>query len=70
MGAIVPACYPPASMIVIMRLLASLLFRSRASIAAENLALRHQLNVLGRSVKRPQGHRCALLNWHRNTHKN
>lgn len=63
MGAIAPACYPPASMIVIMRLLASLLFRSRASIAAENLALRHRLNVLGRSVKRPQLRQTDRMFW-------
>jgi hypothetical protein len=29
-------------------------FVSRASLAAENIALRHQLAVLQRSVKRPQ----------------
>ena len=30
------------------------LFRSRVVVALENLALRHQLNVLKRSVKRPK----------------
>ena len=30
------------------------LFASRAALAAENLALRHQLAVLQRSVKRPK----------------
>lgn len=38
-------------------------FRSRGDLAAENLALRHQLNVLQRSVKkrrlRPTSSRCG-----------
>ena len=45
----------------ILRLIAVLLcvvFTSRAALAAENLALRHQLGVLCRSVKRPR------IRWH------
>ena len=34
--------------------LLGVLVRSRASLVAENLALRQQLTVLGRSVKRPR----------------
>ncbi len=35
------------------RCLVTILFASRTKLAAENLALRHQLGILGRSVKRP-----------------
>jgi len=33
---------------------ASAIFKSRAALHLENLALRHQLGVLDRSVKRPK----------------
>jgi hypothetical protein len=33
-------------------------FKSKAILQAENLALRHQLCVLGRSVKRPRIRPC------------
>lgn len=36
---------------------------SRAAIAAENLALRHQLGVLQRSVKRPRLHQRDRVFW-------
>lgn len=39
------------------------LFASRATIAAENLALRHQLGVLQRSVKRPQLRQRDRIFW-------
>ncbi len=41
-------------MIKLLVSLAGLFFRSRAGVAAENLALRHQLIVLQRSIKRPR----------------
>ncbi|MHC4519483.1 MAG: integrase core domain-containing protein [Planctomycetota bacterium] len=41
-------------MIGFLRLFSVLFLRSRASLAAENLALRHQLGVLSRSAKRPR----------------
>ena len=40
-------------MLSILRALVSGLFHGRAALIAENLALRHQLTVLHRSVKRP-----------------
>ena len=43
-----------ARMIKLLINLLGLLFRSRSSLAAENLALRHQLFVLQRSTKRPR----------------
>ena len=39
------------------------LLSNRAVIAAENLALRHQLGVLQRSVKRPQLRRLDRILW-------
>jgi putative transposase len=39
------------------------MFASRATIAAENLALRHQLGVLQRSVKRPQLRQRDRIFW-------
>jgi putative transposase len=39
------------------------LFRNRATVAAENLALRHQLGVLQRSVKRPRLRRRDRIFW-------
>jgi len=39
------------------------MFASRAAIAAENLALRHQLGVLQRSVKRPQLRQRDRIFW-------
>ena len=41
-------------MIGFLRLFSVFFLRSRASLAAENLALRHQLGVLSRSAKRPR----------------
>jgi transposase InsO family protein len=41
-------------MLHLVRCLVTILFGSRVQLAAENLALRHQLGVLGRTVKRPQ----------------
>ena len=37
------------------------LLQSRAALVAENLALRHQIVILQRSVKRPRLHRRALV---------
>ena len=42
---------------------ASAAFKSRATLHRENLALRHQLGVLGRSVKRPQLSSADRLLW-------
>jgi hypothetical protein len=39
------------------------LFKSRAALAAENLALRQQVVVLQRSVKRPRLHRRDRIFW-------
>jgi hypothetical protein len=39
------------------------MFVSRATIAAENLALRHQLGILQRSVKRPQLRQTDRIFW-------
>jgi hypothetical protein len=47
---------------LILRALVSAL-RSRRDLAAENLALRHQLNVLQRNAKRPQLRRADRLLW-------
>ena len=41
-------------MMDLVRGLVTILFASRSRLAAENLALRHQLGVLGRTVKRPR----------------
>ena len=40
-------------MLNLVRCLVTILFASRAKLAAEKLALRHPLGVLGRAVKRP-----------------
>jgi transposase InsO family protein len=50
-------------MLAIFRLFAVVFFRSRASLAAENLALRHQLGVLSRSAKRPRLRPCDRVLW-------
>src|SRR5215471_12818465 len=42
---------------------ASLAFKSRATLQLENLALRHQLGVLRRSVKRPKLTSADRLLW-------
>ena len=39
------------------------LLQSRAALAAENLALRHQIVILQRSVKRPRLHRRDRIFW-------
>ncbi len=39
------------------------LFQSRAALAAENLALRQQIAILQRSVKRPRVHRRDRIFW-------
>ena len=39
------------------------LIGERAAIAAENLALRQQLGVRGRSVKRPRLRQCNRILW-------
>ena len=44
-------------------LLIHALFASRATIAAEHLARRHQLGVLQRSVKRPQFRQRDRIFW-------
>jgi len=44
-------------------LFVAFLFRSRASLAAENLVLRQQLNVLRRSVKRPKLRAADRIFW-------
>ena len=40
------------------------MFASRATIVAENLALRHQLGVLQRSVKRSRLRQRDRIFWH------
>jgi putative transposase len=42
---------------------ASAAFKSRSSLQLENLALRHQLGVLRRSVKRPKLNSADRLLW-------
>jgi hypothetical protein len=39
------------------------LLQSRATLVAENLALRHQIVILQRSVKRPGLHRRDRIFW-------
>ena len=39
------------------------LLQSRATLVAENLALRHQIVILQRSVKRPRLHRRDRIFW-------
>ncbi len=39
------------------------LLRSRAALTAENLALRQQVGVLQRSVRRPRVHRRDRIFW-------
>ena len=50
----------------VFRILATLIrafFTNPANLAAENLALRHQLTVLQRSVKQPRTRRQDRLFW-------
>ncbi len=50
-------------MLDLVRCLVTILFASRAKLAAENLALRHQLSILGRSVKRPRLRKRDRIFW-------
>ncbi len=50
-------------MLHLVRCLVTILFASRAKLAAENLALRQQLGVLGRSVKRPRLRKRDRIFW-------
>ena len=50
-------------MLDLVRCLVTILFASRTKLAAENLALRHQLGVLGRSVKRPRFRKRDRIFW-------
>lgn len=47
----------------LVRCLVTILLASRANLAAENLALRHQLGVLVRSVKRPRLRKRDRIFW-------
>ena len=47
----------------VVTILLRLLLQSRATLAAENLALRQQVAVLQRSVKRPRVHRRDRIFW-------
>ena len=47
----------------VVTILVRVLLQSRAALAAENLALRQQLAVLQRSVKRPRLHRRDRIFW-------
>ena len=50
-------------MLDLVRGLITILFASRARLAAENLALRHQLGVLGRTIKRPRLRKRDRVLW-------
>ena len=50
-------------MLHLFRCLVTILFATRARLAAENLALRHQLGVLGRSVERPRLRKRDRIFW-------
>ncbi len=50
-------------MLDLVRCLVTILFASRTKLTAENLALRHQLGVLGRSVKRPRLRKRDRIFW-------
>jgi hypothetical protein len=50
-------------MIGLLRLFSAFFLRSRASLAAENLALRHQLGVLQRSARRPRLRQRDRIFW-------
>ncbi len=47
----------------VVAILLRLLLQSRAALAAENLALRQQVAILQRSVKRPRLHRRDRIFW-------
>ena len=51
------------AMLLFLRLLTVACFRSRASLAAENLALRHQLGVLAPTARRPRVRRRDRIFW-------
>ena len=52
-----------AAMLLYLRLLIVACFRSRVSLAAENIALRHQLGVLARTARRPRLRRRDRIFW-------
>ncbi len=52
-----------AAMLLFLRLLIVACFHSRAVLAAENLALRHQLGVLARTARRPRLRRRDRIFW-------
>ncbi len=52
-----------AAMLPFLRLLIVACFRSRAAVAAENLALRHQIGVLARTARRPRLRRRDRVFW-------
>ena len=50
-------------MLLFLRLLTVVCFRSRAALAAEILALRHQLGVLARTARRPRLRQRDRIFW-------
>jgi putative transposase len=54
---------PTLSAFRVLAAIASAVFKSRAALQLENLALRHQLGVLNRSVKRPKLTSADRLLW-------
>ena len=50
-------------MLLFLRLLIVACFHSRAALAAENLALRHQIGVLARTARRPRLRRRDRIFW-------
>ena len=56
-------CPSGASAVLVLAVAASAIFKSRATLQLENLALRHQLGVLRRSVRRPRLTLADRLLW-------